>query len=73
MAMAAPAPPTGRQPQNLKRKANSVLNSEIVYSQISYQKPDIKTQTFKAQRSRSEIQRQKKKKYVPAASNLSRT
>ena len=68
MAMAAPAPPTGRQPQNLKRKANS----EIVYSQISYQKPDIKTQTFKAQR-RSEIQRQKKKKYVPAASNLSRT
>jgi hypothetical protein len=69
MAMAAPAPPTGRQPQNLKRKANS----DIVYSQISYQKPDIKTQTFKAQRSRSEIQRQKKKKYVPAASNLSRT
>ena len=68
MAMAAPAPPTGRQPQNLKRKANS----DIVYSQISYQKPDIKTQTFKAQR-RSEIQRQKKKKYVPAASNLSRT
>ena len=68
MAMAAPAPPTGRQPQNLKRKANS----EIVYSQISYQKPDIKTQTFKAQR-RSEIQRQKRKKYVPAASNLSRT